>query len=282
LIFLILTSHATEISGNPDSPIITLGQALYFDVNFSLKRTQSCATCHNPEQGFVDNRDNGVGKAASLGDDGHSLGDRTAPTAAYASFSPAFHRNAKGTYVGGQFWDGRAATLQEQAEGPPLNPAEMALTDKAMFVARLKENPYYVTTLQALFGAETLNSPEEAYRQALSCIVEFERSALFAPFDSKYDRYLKGEYQMTEQEELGRTLFFSKQFTNCNVCHQLQSRPGAAEETFSNYEFHNKITGEKLPSKRAGASPADNLTVQAIDVETTLRIIRGLHLKLNH
>src|SRR3990167_1620190 len=194
----------------------TLGQALYFDVNLPLKRTQSCATCHNPEKGFVDDRDNGVGRMSSLGDDGHSLGDRSAPTAAYAAFSPAFHRNAKGKYVGGQFWDGRAATLQEQAEGPPLNPSEMALADKIMFVARLKENPWYVSTLQTLFGANILNSPEDAYRKALSSIVAFEQSALFAPFDSKYDRYLKGEYQMTEQEELGRTLFFSKQFTNCN------------------------------------------------------------------
>ena len=68
-----------------------LGKVLYFDKNLSKNRTQACSTCHNPEFGFVDNRDNGVGAAVSLGDDGKSLGDRTAPSAAYAKFSPKFH-----------------------------------------------------------------------------------------------------------------------------------------------------------------------------------------------
>ena len=53
-----------------------LGKALFFDVNLSKNRTQSCATCHNPEAAFIDDRDNGVSKMASLGDDLKSLGDR--------------------------------------------------------------------------------------------------------------------------------------------------------------------------------------------------------------
>ena len=57
-----------------------LGKALFFDVNLSKNRTQSCATCHNPEAAFIDDRDNGVSKMASLGDDLKSLGDRQAPT----------------------------------------------------------------------------------------------------------------------------------------------------------------------------------------------------------
>ncbi len=224
-----------------------LGRALYFDTNLSLQRTQSCASCHSPDVGFVDPRDNGVGAAASLGDDGRSIGDRSAPSAAYAAFSPTFHRNAKGRYVGGQFWDGRAVDLQAQAEGPPLNPAEMGLKDKAMFRARILENPYYVRALGDLFGVEVLEDADQTFTNAISAIVAFEQSEFFAPFDSKYDRYLKGEYVMTEQEELGRTLFFSRQFTNCNLCHQLRERPGAAQETFSNYEFHNI----GVPSNRA-------------------------------
>ena len=70
-------------------------------------------------------------------------------------------------------------------------------------------------------------------------IAAFERTDQFAPFDSKYDRFLRGEYKMTQQEELGRVLFFSQQFTNCNVCHQLKSSPTAEGETFTNYEYHN-------------------------------------------
>jgi len=70
-------------------------------------------------------------------------------------------------------------------------------------------------------------------------IAAFERTELFAPFDSKYDRYLKGEYKLTEQEDLGMTLFFSKQFTNCNTCHQLNKSQTHKKETFTNYEYHN-------------------------------------------
>jgi cytochrome c peroxidase len=67
----------------------------------------------------------------------------------------------------------------------------------------------------------------------------FERSEAVSPFDSKYDRYLRGEYRLTEQEELGRTLFFSQQFTNCNRCHLLETSPMAPHETFTGYGYHN-------------------------------------------
>lgn len=58
-----------------------LGEQLFSEVDLSLNRTQSCATCHDPDRAFTDPRDGGVGGAASLGDDGVSLGDRNTPTA---------------------------------------------------------------------------------------------------------------------------------------------------------------------------------------------------------
>jgi cytochrome c peroxidase len=73
-----------------DDPMAKLGGQLYFDVNLSLNRNQSCATCHNPAKGFIDDRDNGVFGMASLGSDNVSIGDRNAPTAAYAALSPLF------------------------------------------------------------------------------------------------------------------------------------------------------------------------------------------------
>jgi cytochrome c peroxidase len=216
-----------------------LGQALYFDVNLSKNRTQSCASCHSPEHGFADPRGSGVRAAASLGDDGRSLGDRNAPTAAYARFSPHFHRNRDGRYVGGQFLDGRAGDLADQAGGPPLNPIEMGMPDKAAVVARLRENPAYVGAFARLFGDEVWSDTEWAYAAMAQSIAAFEETAIFAPFDSKYDRYLRGEYKLTPQEDLGMTLFFSQQFSNCNICHQLKPRPAMEGETFSNYEYHN-------------------------------------------
>lgn len=216
-----------------------LGRLLYFDVNLSMNRTQSCATCHAPDRGFSDPRGTGVRAAASLGDDGHSLGDRNAPTAAYAAFSPRFHRTADGKYIGGQFLDGREPDLAGQAGGPPLNPIEMGMPDKASVVERLRENPAYVAAFERHFGSDIWQDTDRAYRAMADSIAAFEKTDFFAPFDSKYDRYLRGEYKLTKQEDLGMTLFFSQQFTNCNLCHQLKPRPAVDGETFTNYEYHN-------------------------------------------
>ncbi|MEQ9693454.1 cytochrome c peroxidase [Shimia sp. SDUM112013] len=219
--------------------IEALGEALFFDVNLSRNRTQSCATCHDPEYGFADPRETEAGRAVSLGDDGESLGDRSAPTASYAAFSPRFHVDKDGRYVGGMFWDGREADLEGQAGGPPLNPIEMGMPDKASVVARLQENPDYIQSMQALFGADLFADVEASYGAMTRAIAAFERTDLFAPFDSKYDRFLRGEVELTREEELGRLLFFSQQFTNCNLCHQLKRSAIDPEETFTNYEYHN-------------------------------------------
>lgn len=235
-------SAAAEAPAGAAAPVLaleTLGRLLFFDANLSRNRTQSCATCHDPGSGFADPRGQGELCAVSLGDDGHSLGDRNAPTAAYARFSPVFHRTIEGKYVGGQFLDGRAPDLAGQAGGPPLNPIEMGMPDKASVVARLRENPIYVTAFEQHFGADIWGNADSAYQAMTQAIAAFEGTDFFAPFDSKYDRHLRGEYQMTPAEELGMTLFFSTQFTNCHLCHQLNKVPGSAGETFSNYEFHN-------------------------------------------
>lgn len=216
-----------------------LGRILFVDTNLSQNRTQSCATCHSPSTGFADPRDNGVVAMASMGDDQVSLGDRQAPTASYAMLTPEFHfSEEKGEFVGGQFWDGRAKDLAAQAGGPPLNPIEMGMTSKQAVVDRLQENPFYVEGFKQLFGDSIWQDAEASYRAMTLAIAEYESSNEFAPFDSKYDRYLRGEYEMTFDEELGMALFFSNNNTNCNSCHMLK-RPEQMGETFSNYQFHN-------------------------------------------
>ncbi|MCT7556497.1 cytochrome-c peroxidase [Aliarcobacter butzleri] len=216
-----------------------LGRILFFDVNLSKNRTQSCATCHNPNAGFVDDRDNGVKKMASLGDDGKSLGDRQAPTASYAKFSPTFHFDEKAKkYVGGQFWDGREATLEGQAGGPPLNPIEMGMSDKKAVVDRLKENTLYVDSFKKIFGADIFKNDDKAYEAMTIAIASFERTDEFSPFDSKYDRYLKGEYDLTPLEDLGKSIFFSNNNNSCANCHVLKGEDKEGE-TFTNYQYHN-------------------------------------------
>ena len=70
-----------------------LGRLLFFDANLSHNRKQSCATCHNPAEGFADTRrdENGEIRPVSLGTDEHSLGTRNAPTVTYAAMAPDFH-----------------------------------------------------------------------------------------------------------------------------------------------------------------------------------------------
>jgi len=218
---------------------IEVGKQLYFDRNLSKNRTQSCATCHAPEHGFVDARGSKLKGAVSLGDDGLSFGDRSAPTASYANQIPDFHLRQDGQYVGGQFWDGRETDLKGQAGGPPLNPIEMGMPDISSIISRLQENPFYINSFKTLYGDDIFNKPENAYQALTISIATFEQTDFFSPFDSKYDLYLKGKYELTEKEDLGMTLFFSEQFTNCNQCHQLSKRQTSPKEVFSDYTYHN-------------------------------------------
>lgn len=215
-----------------------LGRDLFFDVNLSQNRTQSCASCHDPLRAFTDGRDNGVNAAVSLGDDGISLGDRNAPTLAYASFSPDFGRDGDGEYRGGQFHDGRAGTLVEQAGLPILNPIEMGMPDKGALARRIRENPEYVRHFTGLFGPAVFDRAESVFAAVGESIAAFERTDLFAPFDSKYDRSLRGEYVMDARESRGRDLFFSS-LTSCSGCHMLRVSSSDPRETFTDYRYQN-------------------------------------------
>jgi cytochrome c peroxidase len=229
-----------------------LGESLYSDTNLSLNCTQSCATCHNPEHAFIDDRRNDSGEvsAVSLGDDGVSLGDRNSPTAAYARFIPEFKPASHARFnsqqpdydgfVGGQFLDGRENNLEGQAGGPPTNPLEMGMPDKNSVIERIKENENYMSTFEALYGSNIFDDIDEAYHAMTDSIAAFERTESFAPFSSKYDKSLTGDYAYDplSKAAAGKALFFSQQFTNCATCHQLKVN-GSSEETFTNYEYHN-------------------------------------------
>ena len=232
------TSAEVAQTGPDPNALAALGRTLFFDTNLSKNRTQSCASCHEPARAFTDGRDNGVAGAVSIGDDGTSLGDRNAPTTIYAFLSPTFHKDAEGHYVGGLFHNGRAATLNDQAVEPFTNPIELGFPNRAALVARIKENPEYATMFKQLFGESVFAATDKVLAAVADSIGAFERSKLFAPFDSKYDRYLRGEYQMTPQEALGQILFFSP-LTHCTSCHLLHTSTLTAGETFTNYRYHN-------------------------------------------
>ncbi|MEM7293169.1 MAG: cytochrome-c peroxidase, partial [Pseudomonadota bacterium] len=188
---------------------VALGAALFNDVNLSFNRTQSCATCHVPEHGFIDNRLDATLRisAVSVGDDGITLGDRNSPSAAYASLAPVFQangtrarhnpHNANNTYngaLGGQFLDGRADDLAAQAGAPPISAVEMGMPDKAAVVDRLRENPDYIDAFESLFGSVVFDDVDGAYAAMTRAIAAFQETEQLSPFDSRYDRSLRGEY----------------------------------------------------------------------------------------
>lgn len=234
-----VTKPLHELPISSSDPKALLGSQLFFDTSLSKERNQSCATCHDIANGFVDKRNDVFSGAVSLGSDERSVGTRNTPMAAYAAFSPPFHRMSNGEYRGGQFLDGRSSGLVEQAQGPFVNPLEMALPDGAAVVDRVKENPQYISLFNSLYGDGVLDNEEKGYLAIADAIASFEKTALFMPFDSKYDRVLRGEDHFTPEEELGKTLFFSQQFTNCNACHQLNPSPFYDQETFTNFEYRN-------------------------------------------
>ena len=229
---------------------INLGSRLFFDVNLSLRKTLSCSSCHNPSHAFSDARfqqkgsTNSVNGALSLGDDGVTLGGRNAPTASYAQFTPAFGINADGEYFGGQFHDGRASTLKDQAKGPFLDKAEMMMPTAQSVVDRVLENPVYITDFKKIFGEDIFDDKLKAYDALAEAIESFEKTEVFAPFDSKYDRSRlpqsdENYYEMSLVEKKGYEIFFDSNRTNCVLCHTINSSSESNNELFSNFKYEN-------------------------------------------
>ncbi|GGF79821.1 methylamine utilization protein MauG [Paracoccus acridae] len=221
---------------NRDGQLAELGRVLFHDPALSRNGTQSCATCHDPDHAFTDPRESLAGRAVSVGADGASHGDRNTPTLSYAFLSPDFHRDAKGNYKGGQFWDGRADNLRDQAGQPMLNPVEMAMPDRATVIDRLRADPTYVQAFAAVFGPGALDDVELAFDHAAEALAAYQSTEEFAPFDSRFDRYLRGEAKLTAQEQFGHTVFIT---WNCRLCHQLQQQGITERETFTSFEYHN-------------------------------------------
>lgn len=214
------------------TPQEDLGRLLYFDQYLSKNKNQSCASCHFPAPGFVDpaNTANPAVSVVSLGSDRTLNGGRNSPSVAYAAYSPAFYWNEKdGLYMGGQFWDGRAATLTEQAKGPFLNPVEMAMKDEAAVLAALidrknRNAKAYIKLFKSVYGVDLLSldpgdnsSVMAAYGMVAEAIAAFEKTDLFAPFTSKYDYYLTDQAVLSAQEARGLALFNDK--ARCHLCH---------------------------------------------------------------
>jgi len=215
----------------PLTPKEELGKLLYFDTQLSREKNQSCATCHQPP-GFADPANAAMPhqEVVSKGSVRGSLGPRNSPTVAYAAFSPHFQWDSEdGLFLGGQFWDGREATLKGQAKEPFLNPVEMTMPDGRSVVESCRnslnvQHKRYLELYRTVYGvdlAETdLKDPlvaDALYDFTADAIAAYEKSREVNQFSSKYDYFLVGKARLTAEERLGLKLFNGKGL--CNKCH---------------------------------------------------------------
>ncbi len=171
---------------------VELGRQLWYDTRLSRGNTVSCNSCHNLATAGVDNMPTSQGHKGNFG-------GRNSPTVLNAAL------------LGSQFWDGRAATVEEQAGGPLLNPVEMANKDEAAVAAKIAHIPEYQ---QEFKTAYTDKGGEITFANITDAIAAFERT-LLTP--SKWDDYLKGNINaLNEQERNGVRSFINN---GCIACH---------------------------------------------------------------
>lgn len=229
-------SDVTESATANQSNLVLLGKKLFEDTSLSEPAGQACASCHDATHAFTDPDQD---KPTSEGIHPGLFGRRNSPTAAYAQFSPPFHFDEKdGTYVGGQFLDGRSSMLEDQAKQPFLNPAEMANLSKQSVVEKVL-NASYAPLFKQVFGLTSLDDADPAYERIVQAIAAFERTKTFAPFSSKFDYFLKGQAQLTAQEMRGMALFTGANKGNCAACHPITPLANGTPPLFTDFTYDN-------------------------------------------
>ncbi len=209
-----------EKDGNPITESkVELGKMLYYDPRLSESGVISCNTCHNLATYGVDNLPTSLGHR-------WSAGPRNSPTVLNA----ALHTT--------QFWDGRAADVEEQAKGPVLNPIEMALPSEEAAVNRIASMPEYVERFEAAFPGQ-----EDAlnYDNIANAIGVFERT-LTTP--DRFDEFLKGDLDALNEDELAGLDVFINQ--GCVGCHAGPALGGQLEARFGVVESYWEATREYI------------------------------------
>lgn len=258
-----------EVPRPPGDPFLAervdLGRLLFFDPILGGEKDVSCGTCHHPGFAFAD------GRALGAGVSGRGLGpgrqvstssitglpipleSRSSPTVLNAAFNS--DSTGRPGHLGLQFWDGRAAGLEEQARGPITSRTEMAgdayPSDVARdsVVARLRAIAEYVQLFKEAFPAEAVLVPGsdvitmDTYGRAVAA---YERELVTR--SSPYDRFVRGENDaMTTRQKAGLELFFTR--AACASCH---SGP-----MFSDYSF--RVLGVPQTGPGGTTLPGDDV-----------------------
>lgn len=224
---------------NPQTPEkIELGRMLYFEPRLSKSGVISCATCHNPAMGYADRLPVAVGHNGLKG-------PRNSPTVLNSAF------------LGAQFWDGRAADLEEQALGPIQADVEMAMPLEDA-VAALKGIEEYRNRFAAIWKKQKDPITPENIGKAIAA---FERT-LNTP-DSPFDHYLKGDDKaLTAQQKRGMAAFVE---TGCVACHR---GPALTDSNFHRFELPGSddqgrydVTGLEADRKKFRTQTLRNVTL---------------------
>lgn len=240
------------IDGSHFTPLQSLGKNLFFDTSLSNPTGQSCASCHTPAHAFTD-PDKSL--PTSAGADPSLFLNRNAPTIMYMAYSPPLHYNADDdTNVGGQFWDGRADSLEDQAKQPLLHPLEMANPNKAAVIESVQNGPS-AELFKSVFGMDAFANTETAYDNLVHALASYERTAVFAPFSSKFDAYLAGNAELTPDELAGLQLFEDPEKGNCAACHISTPSADGTPPLFTDFTYDN-IGIPKNPDNPFYALPA--------------------------
>ena len=211
-----------------DNPLtkekVELGKLLFFDKRLSANDTIACASCHMPSLAFTD------GQPVSAGIHGQK-GGRSAPTAINRAFSSA------------QFWDGRAATLEEQSVGPFANPIEHGFKDHDELVAKVKSIAGYQPLFEQAFG-----SPAITVDLIGKAIASFQRTLLSG--NSNYDRFTHGneEQALSANAQNGFRVFLGK--GQCLRCH--------FGFNFTDEQYHNLGVGANKKESDVGRQAVTN------------------------
>lgn len=179
---------------------VQLGRHLFYDPILSADSTVSCARCHKPELAFTD----GLRRSVGIN---NSFGQRSSMSLINVGF-----------YYNGLFWDGRAKTLEEQSLHPIENPKEQGSVLEDV-VAKLKKHPEYSERFRKAFGiTDTDMITADLLAKA---IAQFERIIISG--NSRYDQYLRKEIVLTDEEDLGHSMFFDfddeYKDAECSHCH---------------------------------------------------------------
>ena len=180
-----------------------LGKMLFFDPRLSKSKQISCASCHDPELAWGD------GRTISYGHN-RQTGKRNSPSLLNIGYHSVF------------FWDGRAASLENQALGPITDPVEMAATE-TISIKNIKKIKGYKPYFREAFGDEKIT-----IEHILKAIATYERT--ITSKKSKFDSFIEGKSDIfTDEEVIGLHLFRTK--AGCINCHNTP--------LFSNQKFHN-------------------------------------------